>query len=177
MPTDWKNKDADELANTLAFLEREYFDDPKVGPKIKRAIKEKHPEANFAELELEDRLTSKEKELDQRISNFEKLQSDKENKAFWDAERKRVRETYDLNDEDMAAVQKHMIDNHVGSMEIAARDYTNFVKAPAEPTNYQERTGIQLPGFEGLMKDPSGWANQEAFKALNEIEREGRRGR
>lgn len=175
MATNWKEKDPDTLASTLTWLETNLLENPKVGTKIKRLIKEAAPEASFPEIDLEDRLSAKEQELTERVDKFEKSQKEKENKEYWEREQKAVREEYGFNDEDMEAVKKHMIDNHVGSMRIAARDYVNFIKAPAEPTNYQERTGIQLPAFDGLMKDPAGWANQEAFKALNEIHRESNR--
>src|SRR5262245_25569296 len=170
MPTNWKEVDPERMVQTLEWLETNVLEGPD-GRQIKRAIKKAAPQVNFPELEMEDRMIAKEKELEERIGTFEKTQKDKENKDYWEKERKRLRDKYELSDEDLELIKKHMIDNHVGSMEIAARDYTNFVKAPAEPTNYQERTGIMLPSQDGLMKDPAGWANQEAFKVLNEITR------
>lgn len=177
MPTNWREKDADTLVNTLTWLETNVLENPKVGTKVKRILKEVVPEYNDPALELEDRLSAKEAELTERVTKFEQAQQQKENKEFWDKEQKAVREEYEFSDEDMEAVKKHMIDNHVGSMRIAARDYANFIKAPAEPTNYQERTGIQLPSMDGLMKDPTRWATDEAFKALGEIQRGNSRGR
>jgi hypothetical protein len=47
---------------------------------------------------------------------------------------------------------------------------------PAEPTNYAEVRGIQLPSHKGLFENPNKWGRDEAYKAISEMER-AKRGR
>ena len=89
-----------------------------------------------------------------------------------DTEKSQALAEYKLSDEDMKEVSKTMIENGIGSYDIAA-DYYKKSRELAKPTtdHYQEHSSLALPGDMELFKDRNAWARKEAHKAINEIER------
>ncbi len=67
--------------------------------------------------------------------------------------------------------EKWMIDEHLGNYDRAARMWHDEKHASAEPTNYQDVTGISLPSDEGLFGNPIKWARDTSYKMINEMKK------
>ena len=144
---------------------------PEYGNEIKRTLKKINPQIAYPEIDLEDRLQQSEKNRDEKLEKFLNEQRDKENKAYWSAKKKAALDAGLVKEDEFDNFHKWMIDEHLGNYERAAKMWHDEKHASAEPTNYQDFTGIQLPSHEGLFANPTRWARDEGMKAINEIRR------
>lgn len=156
--------------NALDWLE-ELPNHPEYGHEIKRTLKKINPAINYPELDIEDKVSAKTKEQEEKIDKFLKEQRDKENKAYWGQKKQAAIEAGLIKDEEVEDFHKWMVEEHLGNYERAAKIWHDEKHAAAEPTNYQDMTGIQLPSHEGLFANPQRWARDEAMKSINEIKR------
>lgn len=154
------------------WLEDEVLADPEVGPIIKRALKKKDPRVNFPDLVIHDTLEAKTKEADDKINKFLQDQKDKENKAFWEGQRKQATDAGLVTEEERGDFEKWMIDEHLGNYQRAAKMWHDEKHAAAEPTNYQDTIGVQLPTGKNLFENPVKFARDEALAAVNDIRRQ-----
>lgn len=150
---------------------------PEYGPEIKKLLVKADPRVKVAypEIALEDRFDAKAKEQEEKLQKFLDEQKDKENKAYWQKQRETAKEKYDLVDEDIQAVEKFMLDEHVGNYDLAAKHFAEQKKASAVPTNYNDAVGVQLPNQTGLFQNPVAFARNEALKWFQERDRNQRR--
>ena len=165
------NMDEDTLKSTLQWLETNVLKDPEVGPVVKRHIKKKAPNADFPEIEIEDAFNAKAKAQEEKIDKFLAEQKDKENKDYWAKKRDKALQDGLIKSEEVDDFHKWMVEEKLGNYERAAKMWHEEKHASAEPTNYQERTGIQLPNNEGLFANPVKFARDEAYKWMNERNR------
>lgn len=156
---------------TLEWLESNVLNHPEYGKEVKKILKKIEPKVNFPEVDLEEVVHAKTKEQEEKIDKFLAEQKDKENKAYWNEKKKKAIEEGLIKAEEVDDFHKWMLDEHLGNYERAARMWHDEKHAAAEPTNYQERTGVQLPNEEGLFANPVSWARNSAMKAINEIRR------
>jgi hypothetical protein len=154
------------------WLEDQVLADPEVGPIIKRALKKKDPRVNFPELAIEDTITAKTQEHEKKIDDFLESQKTKENKAFWEGQRKQAIDAGHVTEEERGDFEKWMIEENMGNYQRAAKMWHDEKSAAAEPTNYQDMTGVQLPTGKGLFENPNKWARDEGLAAVNEIRRQ-----
>src|SRR5689334_16670365 len=111
MPERFQDLDDENGRKALQWID-ELVSDPEVGSKLKRVVKERYPQVRFPDVDLEDRVHAKATELEKRLADFEASQRDKENKAYWENQRKQAKSKYELTDEDTQAVEKFMIEKH-----------------------------------------------------------------
>ena len=161
---------------TLDWLESTVLNHPEYGREVKRILKKVDARIQFPEIEAEDVIEVKTKAQEERLEKFLQDQKDKENKAWIEGERRKARDSGFVTDEQQPEFEKWMTDNHMGNYQIAAKYYHDEVMRPAEPTNYAEVRGIQLPSHKGLFENPNKWGRDEAYKAIAEMER-AKRGR
>ena len=64
-----------------------------------------------------------------------------------------------------------MLENGIGSYDIAADYFTKSRQLAKPTTDHHEHSSLSLPGDMELFKDRNAWARKEAYKAINEIER------
>lgn len=168
-----RDLDDDQKNLTLDWLESNVLNHPEYGKQVKKILKSVDPRVNFPELDIEDAVDKRMKAVEEANQKFIQDQKDKENKAFWDDQRRQAKEKGLIDDEHMPAMEKWMVENHLGDYQRAAKLYNEeVIKPAAEPTNYREHYGVQLPSAEGLFKDPRSWAQNEALKEINRIQRE-----
>jgi len=163
LPEDQKNAALDWLESLPEH--------PEYGNEIKRTLKKINPNIRYPEIDVEERLEARDKEREEKVSKFIQEQKDKENRAYWTAKKNAALEAGLIKEDEVEAFHKWMIDEHVGNYERAAKMWHDEKHAAAEPTNYQDVTGIQLPSHEGLFQNPVRWARDEAMKSINEIKR------
>lgn len=68
---------------------------------------------------------------------------------------------------DVEEIEKIMKDHSIGSFDTAVEFY-KMQQQTAAPRNVVERA-FQVPAEEGLIRDPKGWAQAEALKAIAEV--------
>jgi hypothetical protein len=163
----------DEQARfALDWLDKNVLNHPEHGAEVKRILKKVDPRVNFPELDLEEKISTKTKELEEKTERFLKDQKAKENENFWSKEREKVKDI--IPSDKQQDFEKWMVENHLGDMPRAAKLYKEEVlAASAEPTNYREHYGVGLPNSPGLFQDPRQWARDEALRAITDI-RKGR---
>ena len=147
---------------------------PEVGHEIKKLLKKANPNIQYPELDIEERLSAKTKADSERIDKFLESQKEKENKAYWAEKTKAVKERGHVRDDEVDDFHKWMVDEHIGNYDLAAKEWDAIKHTAAEPTNYQDVTGVQLPSHEGLFQNPQRWSRDEAMKYFNERNRANR---
>lgn len=147
---------------------------PEVGHEIKKLLKKANPNIQYPELDIEERLSAKTKADSERIDKFLTEQKEKENKAYWAEKTKAVKERGHVHEDEVEDFHKWMVDEHIGNYDIAAKEWDAIKHAAAEPTNYQDVTGVQLPSAKGLFENPKKWAENEAMSYFNERNRANR---
>ena len=134
-----------------------------------RLMKKEVPDASFAELEFDDRITSalapiqeENRKLREEIDRREAIQNVQ-------AQRVALKAKKGLSDEDLIAVEKIMVDRKIGDHETAADFYkmNSKISTPARPSWDRSAT---VPAHEGLKVDPKKWALAEAAKVLDEFQ-------
>lgn len=160
----------DQLGPALDWLEN-LPNHPEVGKDIKRALKRANPNANFPEIDLEDHVQAATAKQAEEIAALRQEIKDKENKNFWEGKKRKVLDDGLVKPEEVEDFHKWIVDEHIGNYDRAAKMWHDEKHAAAEPTNYQDMTGLQLPANEGLFANPIRWARDEAMKSINEIRR------
>ena len=160
----------DQKDQALDWLES-LPDHPEYGGEIKRTLRKINPSIKYPELDLEDRIEARTKEHPEKVEKFLADQKEKENKAYWAKKRDAAIEAGLIRPDEVEPFHKWMIEENLGNYERAAKIWHEEKHAAAEPTNYQEATGVQLPSHEGLFQNPQQWARNEGLKAINEIRR------
>src|ERR1043166_987612 len=85
---------------TLDWLESNVLNHPEYGREVKRTLKKIDPRIQFPEIDAEERFEAKNKEQEEKLEKFLKDQKDKENKAYWEGERKKAREAGYIKDDE-----------------------------------------------------------------------------
>lgn len=148
-----------------------FYNDAEVGPHVQELIEKKFGVTDPA-LAQSRRHRQETDELRTQLQTLEAKQTEKEIRNRIDSERKAAQDKYKLADEDMQEVSKLMVESGIGNYDKAA-DYYRLSKQAAKPTSAHsvEHSALTLPGDMELFKDRAGWARKEAYKAINEIER------
>jgi hypothetical protein len=170
MPGKWGQFSEEQKDALLESLEGLY-NDPEMGPGIQEAVEKKFGITDPG-LAASRRHRKETDDLRTQIQSLEAKQMEKDIRSRIDTEKSQAQAKYKLSDEDMKEVSKTMIENGIGSYDIAA-DYYKKSRELAKPTtdHYQEHSSLALPGDMELFKDRNAWARKEAYKAINEIER------
>jgi len=157
---------------TLDWLESNVLNHPEYGREVKKTLKKIDARIQFPEIDAEDRFEAKAKEQEEKVNKFLEEQRTKENKQYWEGQRKTAIEAGYLKDEEEAReLEKWMVDEHIGNYQKAAKLFHDERHAAAEPTNYADVTGLTLPADEGLFSNPIKWSRDTAYKTINEIRR------
>ena len=166
----WSQFSEDQKDQLLESLEGLY-EDPEVGVQVKEAVEKKF---GFTDPGLALRRHSQKQydDLQEKDNSLESSIREKEIKSRTQSEHDAARDKYKLSDDDMKEVSKLMIESGIASYDKAA-DYFRLQKQAAIPTTdkVREHSQMRLPGDEGLFKNPVGWARDEAYKVIGELER------
>jgi broad specificity polyphosphatase/5'/3'-nucleotidase SurE len=167
-----KNLPEEQKDQMLDWLESNVLNHPEYGKQVKKILKSIDSRVNFPEVDLEATFETKTKEQDEKIGKFVQEQKDKENKTYWEGQRKQAQDAGYVSGEERDDFEKWMISEHLGNYQRAARMWHDEKHAAAEPTNYQDMTGIQLPAGKGLFENPRKFARDEALSAINDLRRQ-----
>lgn len=180
MPREISDEEFNRLmvkAQVADFIEPIY-NDPLTGPKAKALIKEKYPQIQIADFDLEQRFNQKfDEERKVREAERKAAKEAEEEKTF-KATRSKVQQDYGFTDDAMKDLEKFMVDKGVGDYEVAASYQASKNPKQSEAVysdglwNHQKQEG-----FEQIAKDPEGWARNELLGAMRRDQEKMRGGR
>lgn len=146
-----------------AILQR-LMNHPDVGREAKRLWKKIEPAARFPDLELEDQVSKATLELQTKVDKMEQDQLEGRVRANRESNHKLVRDA----GFEVEQVEKVMTDEKIASYATAIK-YLQGQNALAPPTP-QAVTPIRMPdNLKDIQKNPTQWARNEGYKAINEL--------
>lgn len=158
--------------DSLAELSKKLADNPKTRKAFLRLTKEVNPELNIPEIEIEDStssaLLSMQKENDSLRNKF------REREALDDLQKRRnnlMKKGLAKSDDDVAAIEKVMLEEGITNHEAAARHWA-WMQQAAAPTPSQFHTNVaknQGWDLSRFSKNPIGTARDVAHEALAEL--------
>lgn len=167
----WAQFTEEQKDQLLDSLEGQLYNHPEVGHTVKEAV-EKAFGYTDPELALTRRHQKEVDSLREQITSLETKTVEKEIRARVDGERDAAKAKFKLTDDQMKEVSKLMIDQGIGNYNTAA-EYYSLQRQAAKPTtdNIVEHSSLSLPDNADLFKDKNAWARKEAYKVINEIQR------
>lgn len=169
---------AEDIAR-LAHVAQTVFTNPKTRTQAQKLVKEIDPNANFPELDIDERLRKHEEKMLEELSKRDKIEA--ERRAADDRQRQlRDLTAAGLRAEDVtidpekkvAPIEQFMIDNKISDYSAAARLF-KMSQAPATAQNspYMSSapTAPQLPTIDMAGKSLNQWARDQAYETWNGI--------
>jgi hypothetical protein len=143
------------------------FNDPRLNPYAKTLIKAKYPNLSIPDHDLKNEITQHFNAEKKRADDEKAAEKQKQEDQRISDQRANVQKQYGFTDDGMKDLEKFMVDNHVGSYEVAAGYKVAKEPKPIDPTN--ENHFWQRPALREQIKeisaDPEGWARKELTKA------------
>jgi hypothetical protein len=143
------------------------YNHPQWGKEAKRLIKKVYPQTKIPDLDIEDQVNArldadKKQREDEKAAEAEKTQHD-----AWQRKRASVRKEYGFTDEGMERLEKFMLDNNVGSYEVAA----SYMASKEPQTSAPEYDAghwhhERQEGWGDMAKDPEAYARNEIIQAI-----------
>ena len=150
------------------------YNDPTLNKEAKALIKKKYPQMVIPDYDIEQR-------VEERLAADKKERDDKEAEQRKQADEKKfndmrgeTQKKYGFTDKAMEELEQFMVDNNVGSYEVAASYKASREPRPSDATAFDDGrwNHDKAPGFAEIAKDPEGWGRSEILKTLyNEQER------
>ena len=167
-----------EQKRWTADLAESILNDPQLGPEAKRLIKQKHPNMQIADYDLETRVNARIDADRQQREQDEQKKRDQDEYDKIQALRKETQTKYGFTDEAMTKLEKFMEDRYIGDYEVAASYFAAQQPKPIEEVRdahfwHHEKKD----GFKEIAADPEAWGRQQLFQALKEEEARLRGGR
>lgn len=151
----------------IADFVESIYQDPALNKEAKALIKKKYPNMQIAdydlEMKLEERLAAEKKERDDR----EAEQRKKADEQKFNDMRSETQKRYGFTDKAMEELEQFMVENNVGSYEVAAGYKAHKEPKPSDVTFNDGRWNHdKAPGYQEIAKDPEGWGRGELLKTL-----------
>ena len=158
--------------DSLAELSKKLADNPKTRKAFLRLTKEVNPELTIPEIEIEDSTSSA--LLKMQNENNSLRNKFREREALDDLEKRRnnlMKKGLAKSDDDVAAIEKVMLEEGITNHEAAARHWA-WMQQAAAPTPSQFHTNVaknQGWDLSRFSKNPNGTARDVAHEALAEL--------
>jgi hypothetical protein len=158
--------------DSLAELSKKLADNPKTRKAFLRLTKEVNPELTIPEIEIEDSTSSA--LLKMQNENDSLRNKFREREALDDLEKRRnnlMKKGLAKSDDDVAAIEKVMLEEGITNHEAAARHWA-WMQQAAAPTPSQFHTNVaknQGWDLSRFSKNPIGTARDVAHEALAEL--------
>jgi hypothetical protein len=169
---------APEARDELALLARQLADDPSTRTPFLKLAKKARPNVPIPELEIDERIQRVEESSANKLMALEAKQAERDAREELDRRRNDIRSKYNLSADDLAKVEKIMIDNGIQNHDTGAQFY-QMQKEAAAPTpmgyspNVMDKTAKDT--LAKFWKNPASAARDEAANALNELRKGGPR--
>jgi hypothetical protein len=162
-----------EARDELAALAREMADNPATRESFLRMTKAVRPNMSIGEIDLKDDMSSKFEAAQSRMEQLEGKLREKEALEELERRRNRLVRSKGVKEDDIAEIEKLMLEKGITSHEAAA-DYYTWMRQAATPTPQKafSRNVLDETARDSLSKfwkNPAGAARDEAARALNEL--------
>lgn len=159
-----------EAQAELAALAKSLAEDPKTRKQFLQLTKQVRPDVPIPEIEIEERTNEILDQANKRVESLEAKLRQKEAKE--ELERRRnvlVKKNLVESDEDIAAIEKLMVEKGIANHETAA-EYHKWMQQMSAPTPSQFPQPVMSRfNTSDFMKNPVGAARDAAHAALNEF--------
>ena len=150
------------------------WNDPTLSSEAKRLVKKKYPQVQIPDFDIEEKVTARlDKEKQEREEAERKRAESEQEKHFKDL-RAKTQQEYGFTDEGMKDLEQFMLDNNVGSYEVAASYRASKQPKPsdadADPGRDHFWNHAKQDGFAAISADPEGWARKELLTAIRKDE-------
>ena len=159
-----------ETVAQLAQLSAQLASDPSTRKEFLRLTKKVRPDVPFAELDIDDRIEAATRASDEKYAKLEKRLEDERITGSVEKARSTLR-TRGLGDEEIAEVEKTMMDHGIADHEKAA-DFHRFMREQAAPTpevSLDNRAFKGQPLLKDFLADPKGQMQRTAFQILHQM--------
>ena len=159
-----------EAQAELAALAKSLAEDPKTRKQFLQLTKQVRPDVPIPEIEIEERTSAVLEQANSRVESLEAKLRQKDAKEELERRRTNLR-TKQLaeSDEDIADIEKLMIEKGIANHETAA-EYHSWMKQAAAPTPSQFPQPVMSRfNTQDYMKNPVGAARDAAHAALAEF--------
>ena len=109
-----------EQARAIAKAASEVWDDPQLGPAAKELFKRKNPKVAIPDHDIRSEMRAGFAEIKQQREEEKTAERQAKEDDYWKTERARVKSEFGVTDDGMKDMEKFMLENHVGSYEVAA---------------------------------------------------------
>lgn len=152
----------------VADLADSIWNDPILGREAKSLLKKKMPNAQIPDHDIRAEMQQEFAARDQRQHEEREAYRIAQEDAYWKRERDRVKTENNYNDDEIKDLEKFMVENNVGSYEVASAYRKSKMPKPSEPTMVRDphwNIG-KSDAFKEIAKDPEEWGKSEIMKAL-----------
>jgi len=143
------------------------WNDPELAADAKALVKRKYPKMSIPDYDLRNEVretfaAEKKKRDDEEREAKRKTQED-----GWKAEREKTQKEYGFTDDAMKDLEKFMVENNVGSYEVAAGYKAAKAPRASEPTSQHGQPWGHTSNetFKQIVADPEAWGRSELMKA------------
>jgi hypothetical protein len=159
-----------EAQAELAALAKSLAEDPKTRRQFLQLTKQVRPDVPIPEIEIEERTSAVLEQANSRVESLEAKLRQKDAKEELQRRRNNLKEKQLANsDEDIAEIEKLMIDKGIANHETAA-EYHSWMKQASTPTPSQFPQPVMSKfNTQDYMKNPVGAARDAAHAALAEF--------
>jgi len=157
-----ENMSEDER-NSLAL--KKLFAHPEVGPQAKRLYKKVVPDAKFADIELEDKMSEQTTALQAQITKLHEEAQTRDINSRRAENHQKIRAAGFEPD----AVEKVMTEEKIASYDTALK-YMAAQNRNSRPSPGNGSSPQEMPAdWKEIQKNPKQWATREAYKAVDEL--------
>lgn len=147
------------------------YQHPKWGREAKRLIKQVYPQVNIPDYDITEQVDQRFEAEKKERQEAETARKHQEEDDAWRKERARVKDEYKFTDEGLQRLEKFMIDNKVGSYEVAASYMAAKEPKPIEATYDQHFWNHdKQEDFQKIAADPEKYAFNEIVQAIHRDE-------
>ena len=159
-----------EAQAELAALAKSLAEDPKTRKQFLQLTKQVRPDVPIPEIEIEERTSAVLEQANSRVESLEAKLRQKDAKEELQRRRNNLKEKQlASSDEDIAEIEKLMIDKGIANHETAA-EYHSWMKQASTPTPSQFPQPVMSKfNTQDYMKNPVGAARDAAHAALAEF--------
>ena len=159
----------------LARLGKTLADNPDTRKDFLRLTKRVNPDLVIPELQIEEYTEKKVSAAEEKVMALENKMRERDIRDQLDAKRKKLKETYNVDDNAVGEIEKIMLDQGITNHDTAAQHWEWMKQAASPtPTGYNPNT-LNKFDLSKYWKSPQQAARNEAATALQEIRNLGRR--
>jgi len=134
-----------------------------------KLIKQVDPDLPIPEVDAEDRVMAVVKQQEDQIKALKEERDHDKVIAGIKEHRETIKSKYKLDDEGLKKVEQLMVDKKIGDHDTAAEFIANNNKLATPTVAEAGFRQVKMPSDEALLKDPIGWARNEAHAEIDRL--------